>query len=77
MLREITAQQFTEWIAYYNLEPFGTLVWDEEWAHWKAIYANSKLRKGKPPIKTKKFLLFGGKDKDASELYKSDDDFEE
>ena len=77
MLREMTAQQFTEWIAYYQLEPFGILVHDQEWAHWKAIYADSILRKGKTAIKTKKFLLFGGKEKDASSLYKPDDFDEE
>lgn len=73
MLREITAQQFTEWIAYYQLEPFGILAIDEEWAHWKSLYVNSKLKKGKPAIKTKKFLLFGEKEKDASEIFEVDE----
>lgn len=73
MLREITSQQFTEWIAYYQIEPFGMLALDEEWAHWKALYVNSRMKKEKPPIKTKKFLLFGEKEKDASELFEVDE----
>ena len=76
MLREITAQQFTEWIAFYQLEPFGILTVDEEWAHWKALYANSRLKKGKTPIKVQKFKLFGEKEKDASEIFEADE-FEE
>ena len=71
MLREMTAQQFTEWIAYYQLEPFGTLMYDVEWATWKALYANAHMKKGKSTIKTKKFLLYGEKERDASELYEN------
>ena len=76
MLREMTAQQFTEWIAYYQLEPFGTLMQDTEWATWKALYANAHLQKGKSSMKTKKFLLFGEKERDASELYEIEEEEE-
>ena len=73
MLREMTAQQFTEWIAYYQLEPFGTLSNDSEWAHWKAIYTNAHIPKGKQRIKTEKFLLYKEKEKDASDVYEADE----
>ena len=33
MLREMTAEQFDEWIAYYQLEPFGILAEDAIAAH--------------------------------------------
>lgn len=75
MMREMTEQQFREWIAYYQIEPFGTLMTDSEWASWKALYANAHLRKGKRPFRTEKFLLFTGKDKekDASDIYEGSD----
>jgi hypothetical protein len=73
MLREMTAQQFAEWIAYYQIEPFGTLSEDAEWAHWKSIYTNAHIRKGKPRIKTEKFLLYAEKPADASGLYEGGD----
>ena len=73
MLREMTAQQFTEWLAYYQLEPFGILAEDEEWAHWKAIYSNAHLKKGKQPIKAEKFYLFREKEKDAAEIFEADE----
>ena len=75
MMREMTAQQFDEWIAYYQIEPFGILADDAEWAHWKAIYANAHKQKGKPTIKTKKFLMFGEKTADASALYEGEDEW--
>lgn len=73
MLREMTAQQFDEWIAYYQMEPFGILAEDAEWAHWKAIYANAHRKQGKPVIKTEKFLCFREKQADASELFEGDE----
>lgn len=75
MMREMTAQQFDEWIAYYQIEPFGTLVTDAEWAHWKAIYANAHRKKDKPVLKSEKFLLFKEKKADASALYECDEEF--
>ena len=74
MLREMTAQQFNEWIAYYQLEPFGILAEDAEWAHWKAIYTNAHLKKGKRAIKTEKFLMFQDKKIDASEYFEEKDE---
>ena len=74
MMREMTAQQFNEWVAYYQIEPFGVLTEDAEWAHWKAMYANMHLKKGKRAIKPEKFLLFTEKRKDAADLYEADEE---
>ncbi len=73
MLREMTAQQFDEWLAFYQLEPFGIGAIDSEWAHWKAIYTNAHARKGKRVPKPEKFLLFRDKEKDASDIYEDED----
>ena len=72
MMREMTAEQFNEWIAFYQIEPFGVLVEDEEWADWKSLYMNMHMKKGKR-IKKDKFLLFGEKKKDASDLFELDE----
>lgn len=74
MLREMTAKQFDEWLAYYQLEPFGILADDAIAAHWKAIYANAHRKKGKQAIKVEKFLLFRDEKKDAAALFEDDED---
>ena len=74
MLDSIPAQTLTEWIAYYQLEPFGTLADDVEWAHWKAIYANVHRPHGKLAYKPEKFLLFRDEKKDASALFEEEDE---
>ena len=74
MLREMTAQQFDEWIAFYQLEPWGILADDALSAHWKAIYANAHRKKGKRAMRVDKFLLFREEKKDASVLYEEDED---
>ena len=71
MLREMTAQQFDEWLAYYQLEPFGILAEDAEWAHWKAIYTGVHTPKGKRVPKPEKFLIFGEKKTDASNYFEA------
>ena len=71
MLREMTAEQFNEWIAYYQIEPFGILAFDSLLAHFKAIYANAHKRKDKRPFKSAKFLCFGEKKKSADDLFVS------
>lgn len=73
MLREMTAQQFNEWIAYYQIEPFGILAEDVMQAHWKAIYVNAHRKQGKPNMKTDKFLCFKEKRADASDLFEMDE----
>ena len=74
MLREMTAKQFDEWLAYYQLEPFGILADDAISAHWKAIYTNAHRKKGKQAIKVEKFLLFRDEKKDAAALFEEDED---
>ena len=58
MLREMTSQQLDEWIAFYRIEPWGLMVWDSLFAHFKAIMVNMNLPKGKGKIKPEKFLLW-------------------
>ena len=74
MLREMTAEQFDEWIAFYQLEPFGILAEDAIQAHWKAIYVNAHRKQGKPTMKPEKFLCFRDKPKDASEFFENGDE---
>lgn len=74
MLDSIPAQTFSEWIAYYTLEPFGILAEDAISAHWKAIYANAHRPHGKLAYKTEKFLLFKDEKKDASALFEEDEE---
>lgn len=76
MLREMTAEQFDEWIAYYQLEPFGILAEDAMSAHWKAIYVNAHRKKGKQAMKTEKFLLFRDEKTDADALFEENEDNE-
>ncbi len=76
MLEEIPAQAFSEWIAYYQLEPFGMLAEDAMWSQWEAIYVNSHRKKGTHAKKIKDFLLFRNEKKDASKLYEETDEEE-
>lgn len=77
MLSEISNKEFIEWIAYYQLEPFGILAEDALSAHWKAIYVNSHRPKGKSAKKVEKFLLFQDEKKDASVLFEQNDEDDE
>lgn len=63
MLREMSSEQYFEWIAFYQLEPFGMASLDYLFAHFKALFVNSNLKKGKRPYKSEKFLVFGKKKK--------------
>ena len=74
MLREMSSGQLFEWIAFYQLEPWGMASLDYLFAHFKALFVNSNLKKGKRPFKPEKFLIFGQKKK-GEEL--APDDFEE
>ena len=74
MLREMTAEQFDEWLAYYQLEPFGILAEDAMSAHWKAIYVNAHRKKGKQAVKTEKFLLFKDEKETADALFEENKD---
>lgn len=74
MMREMTSEQFDEWIAYYQLEPFGILAEDVISAHWKAIYCNTHRKKGKQALKTKQFLLFRDEKKNADDIFECNED---
>lgn len=74
MLDSIPAQTFIEWIAYYQLEPFGILASDAISAHWKAMYANVNRKRGTTAYKPEKFLLFRDERKDASALFEREED---
>ena len=74
MLEEIPAQQFTEWLAYYQLEPWGILADDVLSAQWKAIYVNSLRKRGKQARKIKEFLMFGEKEKNAADIFEQEED---
>ena len=74
MMDCIPSKTFSEWIAYYQLEPFGILAEDEIHAHWKAMYANMHRKPGKQAYKAEKFLLFGEKKKDASALFEQEEE---
>ena len=58
MLREMSSGQLMEWIAFYQLEPWGMAALDWMIAHFKALFVNSNLKKGKRPFKPEKFLTF-------------------
>ena len=58
MLREMSSQQVDEWIAFYQIEPFGLAVLDNLMAHLKAVIASIVAQKGKKPPKPEKFLLW-------------------
>ena len=75
MLREMTARQLDEWIAYYRLEPFGIQALDWLLAHFKALFINSQLKKGKRPFKPDVFRLFGDRKEDLDYLYDEKDEW--
>ena len=73
MLREMTTGQLNEWIAYYRLEPFGTGALDWLLAHFKALFVNSHLKKGRRPYKPEKLLTFREEKEDLDYLYDEKD----
>ncbi len=74
MLREMSSGQLFEWIAYYQLEPWGMASMDYIMAHFKALFVNAFIKKGKRPHKVKEFLTLRQKKK-PTEV--SPDDFDE
>ena len=74
MLREMPAQQFDEWIAFYQLEPWGILAQDVISAHFKALYVNNNRKHGKSPYKIDKFLCYGEKKKNADDIFAATDE---
>lgn len=59
---EITSAEFAEWMAYYNVEPFGEERADLRQAITTSVLANAHRGKGKAPYKTTDFMpKFKGK----------------
>jgi hypothetical protein len=56
---EIASDEFTEWIAYYELEPFGELRADVRQAHTSAILASVHRRKGSRQPRIADFIFEG------------------
>lgn len=64
MLREMTSAHLDEWIAFYQLEPWGLAVPDMLFASLKALITNINTPKGKTKIrKLDKLLLWPEKKK--------------
>lgn len=59
MLRRISLAQLLEWIAFYELEPFGELRQDFRMAHTMALMANLNRNHEKQPepFKLSQFML--------------------
>ena len=51
MLREMTSEQLNEWMAFYQIEPWGLAVLDALTASIKALIININTPKGKSRIK--------------------------
>ena len=79
MLREISAGQMDEWIAFYRIEPWGLAVLDLLFAHLKAIIANLLLPKGKTAHKAEDLRLWPEpvKPKIESDLYSDEDEWQQ
>jgi len=64
MLREMTSAQLDEWIAFYQMEPWGLAVLDMLIASVKALLININTPKGKTKLrKLDKLLLWPEKPK--------------
>lgn len=74
MLREMPEKQFVEWLAFYQLEPFGILAEDTISAHGKAMYYNMNRGRGKQARKVKDYLIFRDQQNDASEIFEAEDE---
>lgn len=59
MLREMTSAHLDEWIAFYQMEPWGLAILDMLCASIKALITNINTPKGKTKIrKLDKLLLW-------------------
>lgn len=59
MLREMTSAHLDEWIAFYQMEPWGLAILDMLFASVKALITNINTPKGKTKIrKLDKLLLW-------------------
>lgn len=58
MLKQMSSHLLTEWMAYYNLEPFGDELQDVHLARLTATLLNVNRKKGSNPIDPEKFRLW-------------------
>jgi len=53
----MSATEFDDWLAYYELEPFGHTRQELFHAQFFAMWANAHKKKGSSKVKPKNFLL--------------------
>jgi len=63
--------EFTEWLAFYELEPFGVERDNYHTALLAALIANVHRGKGKPAFKIEDFMLRDPETKKASETQRT------
>lgn len=61
MLKSMSSSELTEWIAFYQIEPFGVQVDDNRSAIVAATIANQHRGKNKRPIPADRFVPKYGK----------------
>lgn len=72
MLAELSASQFVEWQAYFNVEPFGAALIDLHFATLEAQFYNANRKKGAREREPKYFQLHKKSEKLAGlELFKA------
>lgn len=71
MLDRMSSREFTEWLAYYELEPFGEQRADLRAALIASVIANAHRDPKKKPYKAADFLLFPEKTEPTSEDLRS------
>lgn len=65
--QRMSAREFAEWIAYYQLDPFGEERADLRVATLTALTANIYKKKGKPDFKPQDFMPFLPKEEKTPE----------
>ena len=58
LLAEMSSRTLTEWMAYYNIEPFGDELLDVHMANVTAILANQNRKKNQKAMKPGDFRLW-------------------
>lgn len=56
-MRELTSREIAEWIAYSELEPFGSRHRDEHFGIATSVLANIHRKDGTKPLKPKDFRI--------------------
>lgn len=57
LLEQLDSVQISEWMAYANIEPFGSLAEDLRLGQTTAMIGNTHLKKGAKPFKAQDFSL--------------------